>query len=111
MLRLTEVKLPLDHPEAAIRAAILKKLQISSDALIRFSIFKRSFDARKRGESSLVYILDIETTQEARLLQRFKKDPHVKVAPDMSYRAVGQAPSTLAQRPIIIGTGPCGIAQ
>jgi uncharacterized protein len=109
MLRLTEVKLPLDHPEAAIRAAILKKLQISSDALIRFSIFKRSFDARKRGESSLVYILDIETTQEARLLQRFKKDPHVKVAPDMSYRAVGQAPSTLAQRPIIIGTGPCGM--
>jgi uncharacterized protein len=109
MLRLTEVKLPLDHPEAAIKAAILKKLQISSDALIRFSIFKRSFDARKRGESSLVYILDIETTQEARLLQRFKKDPHVKVAPDMSYRAVGQAPSTLAQRPIIIGTGPCGM--
>ncbi len=109
MLRLTEVKLPLDHPETAIKAAILKKLQISSDALIRFSIFKRSFDARKRGESCLVYILDIETTQEARLLQRFKKDPHVKVAPDMSYRVVGQAPSNLAQRPIIIGSGPCGM--
>jgi uncharacterized protein len=109
MLRLTEVKLPLDHPEAAIKAAILKKLQISNDALIRFSIFKRSFDARKRGESSLVYILDVETTQEARLLQRFKKDPQVRVTPDMSYRIVAQAPSDLAQRPIIIGTGPCGM--
>jgi uncharacterized protein len=109
MLRLTEVKLPLDHPEAAIKAAILKKLQISTDALISFSIFKRSFDARKRGESSLVYILDVETTQETRLLQHFKKDPHVRIAPDMSYRVVAQAPSDLAQRPIIIGTGPCGM--
>jgi uncharacterized protein len=109
MLRLTEVKLPLDHPEAAIKAAILKKLQISTDALIHFSIFKRSFDARKRGESTLVYILDVETTQETRLLQRFKKDPHVRIAPDMSYRMVAQAPGDLAQRPIIIGTGPCGM--
>jgi uncharacterized protein len=109
MLRLTEVKLPLDHPEAAIKAAILKKLQISTAALISFSIFKRSFDARKRGESTLVYILDVETTQETRLLQRFKKDPHVRIAPDMSYRVVAQAPTNLAQRPIIIGTGPCGM--
>jgi uncharacterized protein len=109
MLRLTELKLPLDHPEEAIKAAILKKLQISTDALISFSIFKRSFDARKRGESALVYILDVETTQETRLLQRFKKDPHIRIAPDMSYRVVAQAPSNLAQRPIIIGTGPCGM--
>jgi uncharacterized protein len=109
MLRLTEVKLPLDHPEEAIKAAILKKLQIPTDALIRFSIFKRSFDARKRGERALVYILDIETTQETRILQRFKKDPHVKIAPDMSYLVVAQAPRDLAQRPIVIGTGPCGM--
>jgi uncharacterized protein len=109
MLRLTEVKLPLDHPEDAIRAAILKKLQISSDTLIGFSIFKRSFDARKRGESSLVYILDVETSQETRLLQRFKKDPQVRATPDMSYRVVAQAPVALDQRPIIIGTGPCGM--
>ncbi len=109
MLRLTEVKLPLDHPEEAIRAAILKKLQISKEALKSFSIFKRSFDARKRGDRSLVYILDVETTQEQRLLQHFKKDPHVKPTPDMSYRTVAQAPPNLNQRPIVIGTGPCGM--
>ncbi|MCG9891683.1 MAG: NAD(P)/FAD-dependent oxidoreductase [Thermosynechococcaceae cyanobacterium MS004] len=108
MLRLTEVKLPLDHPEDAIRAAILKKLQISPDALIQFTIFKRSFDARKR-EQSLVYILDVETTQDSRLLQRFTKDPHIKPTPDMGYRVVAQAPANLTQRPIIIGTGPCGM--
>jgi uncharacterized protein len=109
MLRLSEVKLPLDHSENALEAAIVKKLQLSRDALVSFTVFKRSFDARKRGESSLVYILDVETTQEHRLLQRFKKDPHVKPTPDMSYRMVAQAPPNLHQRPIVIGTGPCGM--
>ena len=109
MLRLTEVKLPLDHPEAEIAIAILKKLQIAPEELIRYSIFKRSFDARKRSEISLVYILDVETSQEKALLQRFRKDPHVMVTPDTSYRLVAQAPSDLGIRPIVIGTGPCGM--
>ncbi len=109
MLRLTEVKLPLDHPEDEIKSAILKKLQITDEDLISYSIFKRSYDARKKGEIALVYILDVETTQEIHLLKRLKKDPHVMVTPDMSYRPVAQAPSNLAIRPIVIGTGPCGL--
>ena len=109
MLRLTEIKLPLDHDESDIPAAILKKLQITAADLISYSIFKRSYDARKRGEIFLVYILDIETPQEKRLLQRFKKDPHVMATPDTTYRIVAQAPKDLANRPIVIGTGPCGL--
>lgn len=109
MLRLTEIKLPLDHPEAAIEAAILKKLQIAPEALIRYTIFKRSHDARKKGEIALVYILDVETTQEKPLLHRLKKDPHVMPTPDMRYHLVTQAPYDLVSRPIIIGTGPCGM--
>jgi uncharacterized FAD-dependent dehydrogenase len=109
MLRLTEIKLPLDHDESEIQAAILKKLQITAADLISYSIFKRSYDARKRGEIFLVYILDIETTQEKRLLQRFKKDPHVMATPDTTYRFVAQASKDLANRPIVIGTGPCGL--
>ncbi|WP_334834409.1 NAD(P)/FAD-dependent oxidoreductase [Nostoc sp.] len=109
MLRLTEVKLPLDHPEDEIKTAILKKLQITDEELIGYSIFKRSYDARKKGEINLVYILDVETTQETHLLKRLKKDPHLMVRPDMSYRPVAQAPSNLVIRPIVIGTGPCGL--
>ncbi|MBE8999149.1 NAD(P)/FAD-dependent oxidoreductase [Nostoc sp. LEGE 12447] len=109
MLRLTEVKLPLDHPEDEIKSAILKKLQITDEELISYSIFKRSYDARKKGEIALVYILDVETTQETHLLKRLKKNPHVMVTPDMSYRPVAKAPSNLAIRPIVIGTGPCGL--
>ena len=109
MLRLTEIKLPLDHPEDALQNAILKKLQITPAELINYSIFKRSYDARKKGNIALVYILDVETTKEADLLNRLKKAPHVMITPDMSYRLVAQAPSNLAIRPIVIGTGPCGM--
>jgi uncharacterized FAD-dependent dehydrogenase len=109
MLRITEIKLPLDHPQDAIASAILKKLQIPPEELLGYSIFKRSYDARKKAEILLVYILDVETTQENQLLQRFKKDPHVMVTPDTSYRLVAKAPSNLTIRPIVIGTGPCGM--
>jgi uncharacterized protein len=109
MLRLSEIKLSLDHPEDALVNAILKKLQITSEELIDYSIFKRSYDARRKGEIILVYIVDVETTQEKSIKERLRKDPHVIATPDMSYRMVAQAPSNLAIRPIVIGTGPCGL--
>jgi uncharacterized protein len=111
MLRLTEIKLPLDHRSEDIRAAILKKLCIDPEELIHYFVFKRSYDARKRGSISLVYILDIETPKQEQLLRRFKKDPHVVLTPDTTYRYVAEAPPGLAKetRPIVIGNGPCGM--
>jgi len=109
MLRITEIKLPLDHPESAIASAIVKKLQILPEELLGYSIFKRSYDARKKAEILLVYILDVETTQEKQILARLKKDPHVIATPDMSYRYVAEAPRNLTIQPIVIGTGPCGM--
>lgn len=109
MLRITEIKLPLDHAEDALKTAILQKLNIPPEELLDYSIFKRSYDARKRDQIILVYILDVETTRDRHHLQRLKKDPHVIATPDTSYRTVAQAPSGLTTRPIIIGTGPCGL--
>jgi uncharacterized protein len=109
MLRLSEVKLPLEHTEADIQSAILKKLSIAPRDLLRHTIFKRSYDARKKGAVSFVYIIDIETTREQQLLQRFKKDPHIVPTPDTSYRYVTHATAGIEQRPIVIGCGPCGM--
>ncbi len=113
MLRLTEVKLPLDHTEADLQAAICKKLRIAPAELNSYHIFKRSNDARKKGAVSFVYILDIETSQEKKLLQRFQKDVHVLTTPDTTYKYVAHAADNLISnpqnRPIVIGTGPCGM--
>jgi uncharacterized FAD-dependent dehydrogenase len=109
MLRLTEVKLPLDHPEADLPAAILRKLGIPAEQLVRFEIHRRGYDARKRSAIYLIYTLDVEVRNEAALLQRLHGDPHVAATPDMAYRFVARAPAGLTVRPVIIGTGPCGL--
>ena len=107
MLRLTEIRLPLDHPADALSNAILKRLGIVASDLISFTIFRRGYDARKRNAIVLVYTVDVEVKNEAALLE--KNIPHVAPAPDMSYRIVAQAPPGLTERPVVIGTGPCGI--
>ncbi len=109
MLRLTDVKLPLDHPESALRSAILVKLGITPEDLLGYTVAKRSYDARKRNAIVLIYSIDVETRKEAEILQRLHDDPHVHVAPDTHYHFVGQAPPNFASRPVVIGTGPCGL--
>jgi hypothetical protein len=109
MLRLTEIKLPLNHDEHAINAAILTKLNIKPEQLLSVNVFKRGFDARKKSDIQLIYTLDIEVDNEAALLKTFAKDQHVKPSPDTSYKFVARAPEQLAERPIVIGLGPCGL--
>ncbi|WP_035986026.1 NAD(P)/FAD-dependent oxidoreductase [Leptolyngbya sp. KIOST-1] len=109
MLRLSQIKLPLDHPDDALEAAVLKKLHLEAADLSRFSIVKRSYDARKKDTITLVYIVDVETPKEKALLKRFRKDPHVVPAPDMTYHPVAEAPAGFTNRPVVIGMGPCGM--
>ena len=49
MLRLTDIKLPIDHPPEALKSAILKRLKIPAAALKGFTVFKRGHDARNRS--------------------------------------------------------------
>ncbi|MBK6296336.1 MAG: NAD(P)/FAD-dependent oxidoreductase [Rhodoferax sp.] len=117
MIRLTELKLPLDHALDALPALIVKTLGISSDQLVDFTVFKRSFDARK-VELIKVYIVDVvvasgstgeASTLETTLLAKFAGNPHIQPTPDMTYYPVGRAPTDLPVRPVVVGFGPCGI--
>ncbi|MEW5943596.1 MAG: NAD(P)/FAD-dependent oxidoreductase [Pseudomonadota bacterium] len=109
MLRLTEIKLPLDHPESALKAAILARLGIAAGELLGYSIARRGYDARKRDAIFLIYNLDVELKNEAAALARLHGDRHVSPPPDTTYRFVAQAPGRLISRPVVIGTGPCGL--
>ncbi len=109
MLRLTEIKLPLDCTDADLRSAIVKKLAIAPTDLTHYTVYRRSYDARKRGAICFAYSVDIETPKQSQLLKRFVRDPHVFPTPDNGYRYVTQAPATATLRPIVIGCGPCGM--
>ncbi len=106
LLRLNEIKLPLDHDEAAIGRAVLERLRIAPDALISHQVFRRAHDARKRSSVSLIYTVDAEVADPAAALAR--GDPRVVATPDATYRPVAQA-SGEGLRPVVIGAGPCGL--
>ena len=109
-MRLTELKLPLDHTEAELRAAILRRLGIAADELLGYSIFRRSHDARKPAAIVFIYTLDVELRHEEAVRARLKDDRQIAPTPDTTYRFVAQAaPGTPAPRPVVIGTGPCGL--
>ena len=111
--RLSEVKLPLDHPEAALEAAIRSRLDdlgVPSSDLIRYTVFRRAHDARKRSDIKLTYIVDVEVTDEASARKRLDAPPHCGVTPDMAYHFVAKAPEkSNLPRPVVIGMGPCGL--
>ena len=110
MLRITELKLPLDHSDDELRAAIVQRLGITDEQLLGFTLFKRSYDARKKNSELLfIYTIDLETSNEDELLRVFADDPKISVAPDVSYKFVGHATPAVQERPVVVGFGPCGI--
>ncbi len=109
MLRLTELKLPLDHTEADLRAAILRRLDIPEPDLLGYSVFRRGVDARRKSMIHLIYTIDAELRDAAAVLARATGDRHVLPAPDIAYHPVARAPADMTSRPVVIGTGPCGL--
>lgn len=115
MLRINEIKLPLNHNQHDLRLAVCNKLGIALSDINHLQIVKRSYDARKKSNILLIYALDVAVAAELeqQLLATFNKDHHVLISPDTSYRFVAQAPKQFPtaqlKRPIVVGFGPCGI--
>ena len=113
MLRITELKLPLNHVEGDLSAALVARLEIKPEALLSFITFRRGYDSRKKADVQLVYTIDVEVApaHEAYLLKKFRKDLHVGVTPDTSYKFVAkpEAFTDKTLRPVVIGLGPCGM--
>jgi len=106
MLRITEVKLPLDHSPEALLAAVAAPLGLGPDAIEAHVVVRRGYDARRRSAIELVYTVDVAVADEAAVLARAKDDRHVGTAPETGYRFVTHAPAALDERPIVIGAGP-----
>lgn len=110
MLRLSGLKLPLDHPADAMPAAICERLGIEASDLVRHVIVRRGNDARRKSAIQLVYTVDVELVDEAALLERLAGDNDVRRRPDTDYRFVTRAPQSWSgKRPVVVGAGPCGL--
>jgi uncharacterized FAD-dependent dehydrogenase len=114
MLRITDLRLPLDHPGQALREAIAARLGLAQPAALRsHQVFKRAVDARKKAAIVLIYTVDCEVDDEPGVAARLAGDPHVRPTPDTRYHLIGHAPADFAAsgrpRPVVVGFGPCGL--
>jgi uncharacterized protein len=111
VIRLSELKLGLDHSPADLNALVCSALDAAPSDIKAISVFKRSYDARKVN-LRVVYIVDVQlrnaALEDATLL-RLAGKPHLARSPDLVYHPVTQAPAGQLLRPVVVGFGPCGI--
>jgi uncharacterized protein len=118
VLRLSELKLPLDHSQEDLAAAVCRRLRLRPEQLRGHRLVRRSVDARRKGQIFLVYCLDLDLDldrdQLQKLQRRFRDDPHLRPSPDERYRYVAgpdsgqRCTADRLGRPLVIGAGPCG---
>ena len=112
MLRLSELRLPLEHGSNDLQEAVLRRLRIPPDQLLEHRLVKRSIVARRRDRIQVIYSVDVAVRSEAAVLRRHRGNPRIRTAPDTRYRMVAKAPPAFPvspeQRPVVVGAGPCG---
>ncbi|MDZ4286450.1 MAG: hypothetical protein U0984_00735 [Prosthecobacter sp.] len=109
MLQVSQLQIPIDHTDADLRQAVLNRVGVKAEELRSLKIKQRAIDAR-RGHVAFIYTLLIEVADEARVLKGVDAKAHVIPAPDETYREfTGQPAHHPACRPVVVGSGPCGL--
>jgi uncharacterized protein len=113
--RLTDLKLPLDHAPEDLRAEVLSYLRLQDDQLTRLHVHRRGYDARSKSNIHFIYTLDLAFSSDvdtALLASLNGLEP----TPDMAYKPAASKVNVDAasgkagfKRPVVIGTGPCGL--
>ncbi len=105
LLRLSQIKLPLEHSPHDVRVAAASHLGIEPCHIKTLHVRRQSIDARKRHRIVFVYTLDVELTPEAVVSSTCRCNP----APDLAYVPPTPSASSKMSRPVVVGAGPCGL--
>ena len=111
-VRITELRLPIDHSIEDLHKAIAQRLKMDEHQALEYTLFKRSYDAR--GKSTIIllsYIVDVVVDDVERVLKQFIDDKNISATPDTGYHFIGHASTAILEnkRPVVVGFGPCGI--
>lgn len=105
MLRINEIRLPINHTESDLRNKIGKLLK--SDKF-EYLVIRRSLDARKKPELFFSYVVNVTVKNEDKVLT--KADKKVLKYKEIEYKF----PFSISEieedrRPVVIGLGPAGL--
>ncbi len=113
-IRVSNLRLPLDEPEAALPGRLARVLGLPPEGLARWRILRKSLDARDKADLQFVYTAEVSVpAEEDRLVEQAGRTarPEVRVEhyqePPFCMPDPGGRP--LEHRPVIVGTGPAGL--
>lgn len=107
MIRISQIKLPVEHDGLALLQAAARELKTSSDKIENLTIQKKSIDARKKP-ISYVYTVDVKLKGEEKLLKKLHNRNVARVE-KKRYQFPDPGSEKLEHRPVIVGTGPAGL--
>ena len=107
MLRISQLKLPVEHDPDQIRLKLIKTLKIREEELLEYQVRKQSLDARKKPELFYVYMVDFRVKNEKALLRKTKNK--VQKIEEKPYRIPEHGETPLEHRPVVVGSGPAGL--
>lgn len=109
MLRVNQVKLPVEHSEAELRRKTAKTAGIREEQIKSLKIVRRSLDARKKPDLYYLYALDVEVSGNEENVVKRAKSINVQMRKEERYRLPEPGYENLKERPVIIGFGPAGM--
>jgi len=112
MIRVSELRLPIDHPDSLLRQNLARALEVELAAIREVEVHKRAVDARGRGPVAFRYIIDVALSDEdeTQVLSRPDLPKSIQKRPDETYTPpVADPNSTADSRPVVVGAGPCGL--
>lgn len=109
MIRIRQIKISLQNDnDNYIKKQISKILKINEKDIIKYSINKKSLDARKKDNINYVYEFDVEVKNENSILSK-NKNNDIFITPNEEYKIEIIGTKELTNRPVIIGSGPAGL--
>ena len=111
MIRISQLKLPVGHTTEALEKKICQQLKIKKEELSSWQIVRRSLDARKKPDLKFVYVIDVDTPKERKILHRVQKvnDKDIMLTKRTEYQFPTGGSEKLQQPPVVIGSGPAGL--
>lgn len=107
LYRILQLKLPVSHSEDAIRAEIAKRFHLKPEQF-QMTIIRQSLDARKKDRLLYNYVVDVKSGRPVSIPRR--EQANVKqLTGEESYRFTPSGRTPMPARPVIVGTGPCGL--
>ncbi|MBQ3265883.1 MAG: FAD-dependent monooxygenase [Ruminococcus sp.] len=107
MIRINNIKLPLDYTDNDILRACAKELRISSEAITKASLFRRSIDARHKDDIRYITSVDVWLSVSEQAALNMAKSNNAAITDE--YRYIPLVPKNINKRPLIVGTGPAGL--